>query len=319
MAVERRKILRYRRAIYQRPQSQRAPRTPATLEDNIHAAHSKITTSVRRIVVFEGGFTLQMRYARKRRNGGTLLHLAAYTEREPTSIVPGARGSTDDAPLSTAPPPDGAEYMDGDLLLLVSGNDVVVCANSLHEHKFEQYCASVFNEAELDPTASMFELAPVANANKIDIIENEGVKAITLDATMFAASANNVSRRSIRRTLDSGMLEVFRALFGKDAEFDEIRSKENLSAQLVVKFDSRRKGGELGQERIAQLAKRLIDEPSGGFRIQTRGNTTLGHDEIVLQKAVSIRAQGKTVQRDAAFAELAIYMEELRDAGHLEQ
>lgn len=319
MVLERRKVLRYRRAIHHRPQGRRPPRASATLEDNIQAAHSKITTSARRLVVFEGGFTLQMRYARQRRNVGTLLHLAAYTEREPTSIVPGVRGSTDDAPLSTAPPPAGAEYMDGDLLLLVSGNDVVFCANSLHERKFEQYCASVFNEAELDPTAAMFELSPVANANKLEIIENEGVKAITLDATLFAASADNVSRRSIRRTLNSGMLEIFRALFGQDAELDEIRSKDNLSAQLVIKFDSRRQGGELGQERIAGLAKRLIDEPNDGFRIQTKENTTFGHDEITLQKAVVIRAEGKTVQRDAAFAELGAYMEELRDAGHLEQ
>ncbi len=319
MAVERRKVLRYRRAIYHHPRGKKVPEDFPTLEDNIHAAHSKITTSARRLVAFEGGFTLQMRYARKRRNAGTLLHLAAYTEREPTSIVPGVRGSTDDAPLSTAPPPAGAEYMDGDLLLLVSGNDVVVCASSLHDHKFHQYCASMFNVAEIDPTATMFELAAVANANKLEIIENEGIKAITLDATMFAASADNVSRRSIRRTLNAGMLEVFRALFGKDAEFDEIRSKENLSAQLVIKFDSRRKGGELGQERIVNLAKRLIDEPGNGFRIQTRANTTFGHDEIVLQKTVTIRAEGKTVQRDAAFAELVNYMEELRNAGHLEQ
>jgi hypothetical protein len=209
--------------------------------------------------------------------------------------------------------------MDGDLLLLVSGNNVVFCASTLHERKFEQYCASIFNQAELDPTAAMFELAPVANANKLEIIENEGVKAITLDATMFAASADNISRRSIRRTLNSGMIELIHALFGKDAELDEIRSKENLSAQLVIKFDSRRQGGELGQERITDLAKRLIDEPTDGFRIQTKENTSFGHDEITLQKAVAIRAEGKTVQRDAAFAELAAYMEELRDAGHLER
>lgn len=318
MVSERRKALRYRRAIFHRPPNQKSAPALSTLEEYVHEAHSKITTSARRLAAFDGGFTLQMRYARQRRNLGTLLHLAAYTEKERASVVPAVRGSTDDAPLTTAPPPTGTEYMDGDLHLLVAGNDIIICASNLHERQFGLYCATIFNQAELDPVASMFEMAPVANANKLEIIENEGVKAITLDSSMFVASADNVSRRSLRRTLNSGMLEVFRALFGQDAEFDEIRSRENLSAQLVIKFDSRKKGGELGQERIDTLAKRLLDEPTDGFRIRTRGDSTLGHDDISLQKAVNVPADGKTVQRDAAFSALAAYFQELKDEGHLD-
>jgi hypothetical protein len=208
--------------------------------------------------------------------------------------------------------------MDGDLHLLISGNDVVACASNLHERQFGHYCTNIFNQAELDPMASLFDLAPVANADKLQIIEAEGVKEITLDSSMFLASAENLSRQSIRRTLNASMLEAFRALFGKDAGLDEIRSRENLSAQLVIKFDSRRKGGELGQERIDSLAKRLLDEPSDGFRIRTRGETSLGHDDISLQKIVKIAADGKTVQRDAAFSALAAYFQELKDEGHLD-
>jgi hypothetical protein len=209
--------------------------------------------------------------------------------------------------------------MDGDLFLLISDDDVIVCSSGLHEHKFTEYCVDVFHRAGLPPRASLFHLAPVANVNIMDVIAQEGVKQVSLGTSVFAASVEHARRKSLKRTLGAGVLDAFRAIFGQDPAFKDLDQQENLTAELVIKFDGRKKGGELGRERIERLAERLVAESAEGFKIKTGKDNTLAYDEVSLQKPVSVRAQGKTIQVDAAFSELVRYFIELKDAGHLER
>lgn len=317
MVKDRQKTLRYRRAVFLQPANGSAV-AAETLESYLRRAHRECSTVARRRAQFDGGYILEVRYARRRHNIGTFIHLAAYTEEEPASVVPRATGTEDEAPVSTTPPPRGADFMDGDLLLVVAGNEVLLCGTSLHESRFEHYCASIFNAIDLPPAASMFKLSPVADVDMVVVVENEGVKSISLDATAFSASIERAGRQSIRRNVSDGVQEIVRALFGSDDQLQDVYQRENVSAEIVFKFDKRKKGGEVGQERMAALATQLLDEPTDGFTIKTFGNTTLRHGDITLQKVVKIPANGKTVDRELAFHELAAYYNELKAAGQLD-
>jgi hypothetical protein len=316
MATMRTKSLRYRRAIFQTPPGK--PVRQKTLEEYVEEAHSALKNIVNRRAVTVEGITLECRASRRRRGVGMLVHVAAYTVREPASVVPQPRPEDDDAPVGTVPPPRGADYMDGDLLLLISRNDVIICSSSLHDRKFSDYCSDVFTNAGLPPVASMFRLMPVADADRLAVIEDEGVKQISLDATAFSATADHVTRKSVRRRVGQGMIDAFRAIFQNDPDLHDINELENVSAELVIKFDRRKKGGKLAQERLRSIAKQLVDESSDGFKITTFRDTTLGQEEVVLHKKVSVPADGKTVQREAVFRELLTYFQELKDDGHLE-
>ena len=287
------------------------------MEDYLVEAHDRLKNIVSRRVLLADGSTLECRASRRRKGIGHLIHIAAYTEKEPASVVPKAGADVDDAPVSTIPPPSDGEYMDGDLFLLVSGNDAVGCSSGLHEHKFQEYCADVFNRAGLQARTSMFRLTPVGNVDQIDVIAKEGVKQISLGTSVFEATVAHTRRHSMRRRLGEGVINALKAIFTEDLGLKEIESQENLSAELVIKFDARRKGGELGRRRIDKLAERLITESADGFKIKTFGNTTLGHDEVSLQKDVEIPAHGKSVQRDATFAQLVTYYSQLKHDGHL--
>lgn len=317
MATLKKKSLRYRRAVFVEKPGVRTGKHK-TLEEYVEAAHASLKNIVSRRITNFQGITIECRASRKKRGVGILLHLAAYTLHEPASVVPQPNPQDDDAPVGTVPPPRGADYMDGDLLLLVSENDVIMCSSSLHEHKFSEYCAGVFDKAGLPPDASMFNLMPVADADQLEVIEDEGVKQISLDTTAFTATANHVSRKSIRRKIGDGVMDVFRVIFADDPDLRDIDKLENLSAEMVIKFDRRRKGGELAQERIQSIAKQLVSEPTDGFKITTFRGTTLGHDQILLHKAINVPADGKTVQREAVFREMLTYFQELNDAGHTE-
>lgn len=316
MVKERQKALRYRRALFNRPRGQPAPRT---LEFYLEEAHGKFKTVATRRVELDGNFVIEVRHQQRRRGVGLLLHVTAYTREEPASVVPQVTARDDEAPISTTPPPNGTDFMDGDLHILVAGDDVIMCASGIRERKFEEYCSIIFDRAEFPPVAGMFHLEAVANANKLKVIEDEGVKEIKLDAVSYVATGQQLKRYSLRRTLRDEMLDTLRALFGDDPGVQDVADAENLSAQIVLKFDRRKKGGELSAERMSGLAKRLVDEGDEGFTIRTMGNTTLGYNQISLQRPAKIAAYGKTVQRDAAFRELVSYYTDLKNEGHLEE
>jgi hypothetical protein len=210
--------------------------------------------------------------------------------------------------------------MDGDMVLLVAGDDVVVCSSGLSERRFENYCVSIFAQAELPPVASMFHLRPVADADKLQLIEDQGVKEVVLDASAFEAeierAGGGVERQSLVRRLGDGILGALRNTFAEDPQLREISDRENLTAEVTFKFDGRKKGGEIGQRRIEEIAKAVLAEEPEGFKITTMDGTTLGHEAVTMTKSVKLIADGKSVQRDAAFQELVSYYQELHNAGH---
>jgi hypothetical protein len=316
--TQRRKVLRYRRAVFNGP----GKATAGSLEDYLTTAHKTFKTVDTRRATSSDGYTLEVRSHRHRRGVGVLLHLAAYTTAERASVVPLVAGAPE-APVSTVAPPARTEFMDGDLQFLIAGNDVVLCSNALRESRLGYYCSDVFSRAGLPPIASMFSLVPVADANALQLIENEGVKAISLRAASYEATGQRAHRKSarqtsVRREITDGLWERLSAIFENDPELSDIQERENLSAEIIVKFDGRKKGGEVGQERIETLAKRLLEDEEDGFTITTRKNNVLGHNDIALQKVVYVPAAGKSVQTDAAFHEMTVYYGELGADGHLD-
>ncbi len=95
---------------------------------------------------------------------------------------------------------------------------------------------------------------------------------------------------------------------------------ENITAELVLKFDRREKGDGKGQLRLQDIAKRVVeDEESDGFKIKTYNNDTLTAQEIVLRKIVKLEKNGKTVFHQDVWRCMSDYFNELRDKGILEQ
>lgn len=317
MPEEKSKVLRYRRALFVETEEE-GRENVGTLEEMLAAAHRKFTTIDQRRAAYEGGFTLEVRHAAKKRGIGTLLHLAAYTHEEPATIVPRVTG-TDSAPVAIVPPPRNADFMDGDLMALIAGNDVILCGNRLSDRNLERYCARMFDLSGFPPAAGMFRLEPVADTDALQVLENQGVKEIKLSVSAFDASVSRAQRKSLRRRIGADVWDEFLSFFGKDADLESIRQHENVSADVVFKFDRRKKGGELAAEHMEQFARSLVDEEEEGFKIRTFEGTVLGASSLSLQKKVSLVAYGKSVARESAFEALQAYYGELKDAGLLDR
>ncbi len=307
MPEEKTRTLSYRRAIFL------APEADKTLADYLTKAKKKIPGLIK--FTYDSGLVLEERHHRHKPEVGHFLHIVAYTPGEQASIVPHIPGD-----LCTAPPPEEADFLDGDIMVLIAGNHVTICANSLHEKKVERFLDKYFEVAAIESVSRHFNLSKVANINKIKMIEKQGVKEISLDASLFDASIQYSERTTIRKKLGGALLDEVKALFRKDDGTSDIQESENLTAHLILKYDGRRKDIAVGRQRLEDISKKIVEEEEEeGFTIKTVSGETLRGNDIALRKSVKIDKFGKSVWYDQTWRELEAYYRELFHSGLLDQ
>lgn len=306
MPARRDKTLHYRRAKW--------VHVGQTLESLIRQAVQQLPTAEdRKIEHGEDHFVICLR-TRRRQAGGVFLHLTADTPGEAASTVPRQLNHAD-LDVGAVPPPQDAEYMDGDAFLFVRDDHVCFCSSGMRDGGIQYFLARLFEKADLGHNAALFVLDKVADADKLALIEENGVKEIVLNASVFEA----VSHYNARRQEPVGMLRaVGQKLYSLLADDNEDR-QDNLSVQISIGADGRVHHNEdRGYNRLAELAEQLLDGVQDGdsFTIITKDGQKITAGKIILQKPASLPAAGKSVSRDAAWNELFGYYSEL-SANHL--
>lgn len=312
--MERNKTLSYRRAEFLSKKE-----GMKTLEKYLNDAHSKLKTIAERKIEGPGHPTLECRKHQKKDKLGTLLHIAAYTPGEQASVVPHeAVDVTGD--IKTTAPPKESDFMDGDIMALVVGNHVLLCATNLHEKKIQRYMMEIMEKAGIDKEGTIFGLTRVADINRIKLIEAQGVRSVNIEASLYDASIDHLERTTVTQKLGGGFMDHLKAFFSEDKTLVDLDEAENLSAHITLNFDSRRKGKTLGRERLESVAKQLLGEDDDeGFSIQTLTGEKIKGSSITLRKPVTLPKLGKSVYRTDAWKALEEYYYELKDNGLLEQ
>lgn len=308
---EKQKTLSYRRAEFLRP-------VKHTLERYLTTAHAQLTNIAQRRVEIPGQPILECRRHMLQQDLGILLHIAAYTPGEHASVVPRLRDAQD-GEVELTPPPENCEFMDGDIMVLVAGNHVLLCATNLHEKRAERYMTGIIEAAGLPRKAANFSLCRSADVDKLRLIQNQGVKAVNLDVSLFDASLDHVDRTTVRQQIGGNLMDQIKAMVFRDKTPEEIAAAENLTARVILTYDSRKKGMALGREGVEQLATQMLADDDEGFSIRTAGGQRIKGKDISLTKTVRIQKHGKSVFCSDAWRELEAYYYELRKAGLLEQ
>lgn len=112
--------------------------------------------------------------------------------------------------------------------------------------------------------------------------------------------------------------ESIRDLFRDDPRLADIGEKENITVRVEISYDRRKKGGAVGQQRMENLARHLIDDKEEGFRIVTREDKIIQPHELRIQQVLPLESFGNTVKREAAWGALEEFFSELRTTGALE-
>lgn len=276
---------------------------PSTLQQVIERLHRR---PGRRVQI--NGRTVECRAAQRLSQGWLGLYFVGFTPQDPVAIIQHAQPA-----MGLASPPEDTDFLDGELMILVAGSDVVVCRCGLPESIVSYYVESLAPEADLLSENVAFALKKRADVEKLALIEDEGVLRISLNAV--AGSAALSEALSPREQIGTGVWREVKALLGIETA-REYRPLEDLFAQVSIKFD-KRIGGRPEQTKITDIARILIEneDDDGGFMIETLTHRKLRGDDVVISKRVGLTDFGKTVAFSEALAEMAAFYGELSEEG----
>lgn len=291
---------------------------PPSLQDVLDEAHAHLSTTSERTFSYQEGKTVGLAWKQKR-NSHALGHLAYFVPDQPTSLVPIPSGHASDD-TDEHPPPPGTNFLEGDIFYLVRDDQVLLCPSETREAALSAYFESLVDRRLGRSLAAAMSLEPVAQYDKVRLLEQEGVKKLRLKASLYEASVDHLERTTVRKTLLGTFTDTLRDLFRGDEELQDIEAKENLMVRLEISFDSRKRGGRLGKRRIEEIADKVVrDGEKEGFSIVTGTGKILTPEEIRLSKQAYIRAHGRSVDRDDAWRKLEEYYRDLARAGALVQ
>lgn len=280
---------------------------PGSLEAVLQRVHRRFNTIRQRRARFEG----QIIEGRNVEHGRdiSLLHLVAYTPDDQISVVPRA-GNRAAADLALIDPPQNAEFLDGELMLLVRENDVAICRSNLGERAFAAYVHHLANESGMDGADAAFQLMKRADIDKIAMIQREGVKRVAMNSVAHAAAVDRAQRETVRETILGNVLDEVAALLGLEGDIPD--DAENLKVEVLFTFDKRR-GTEIDQRQLAYLAQQMLAEDEDeGFMIETLEGRRFRAQDIILSKPVRLNAYGKSVHYVDAWGELRAFYNELQ-------
>lgn len=283
-----------------------------SLESLLRHLHGRFKTIAERRALTDGQ-VVEGRNILRSRTGHTFLHFVAYTPDDKISVVPEA-GDVSDADLALVAPPKNADFLDGELMLLVKDNDVLMCRSDLSESAFLSYVSQLAQRARVSSVDSTFHLMKRADVDKLEMIRNEGVKSVSMNAIANEASITRLKRgrvehESFSKRVVGSVLEEISAILGLE---DDIPAEaENLKVEVLLSFD-KRKGTDIDQRQIEFIAEQMLaDEKNDGFAIETLTGRKIRADDIVLSKPVKFAAYGKSVQHKEAWAALRAFYDEL--------
>lgn len=326
------KKIYYRRAVW--GESGKSINIEKLLKD----AHDLHTTVGSR--TFEGNQGASIRGAsfEPHKDGGFFLQIAAYTPEQPTSTIDKSR-SKKHSTISAESPPEGKNYLDGEVFVFVRKNHIILCPSGSRENIVESYFYKILKKAGHTDVAETLDLNKVAKTSKINMIQNEGVKEISLGASLYEASRDYIESKEIDNNdpsikgLIANFTEDVKRVFSKDKKLNEIDEKENLNVKITIKFDgnkAKRKNnpidyGVSGKKRLAKTSDMLIREfeedydEDYSFKIVTGANNTITPEEIRVSDKKFIKTHGKSLDKRDAWDKLLEYYNELDTTGVLKQ
>ena len=243
------------------------------------------------------------------------LHVAAWTEGEPMSTVPHGRASGD---LDAQAPGDDFDFLDGDGMFLISRNDCLVTPSGLHPKTMEQYLRNLLARGGSPfERARMFQLLPIADSRVLPTLRDEGIKAVDLSFGQYMATATAPETRP-ETLIERLGLDVVLDLFTREEDRRRLAEAENVTAKLVVRLDTRKKG--LTPEEFSPMAQQIAENsPDDAVELVTNTGQRIRRGALVLRRPVRLRASAKTVSHNHAWEEMGNYLDDLVSSGAIER
>ena len=202
------------------------------------------------------GQVMEIRHRTANANGPVLIHFASHTPGAEGSLVPAA-GAAASGPLETIAPPKNKNFLEGALAALITDDHCLLCTAGLTHAALRFYIFSMIKSLELPKKAARFNLAAVANRDKISEIIDSGVKCVGTqwDARQPASCRGSIqSKRGTK--VKEALSKAVATLISQDQDLSKLIKEDhsNINTRLTVSF-KKRAHGHLSQTRsMTQLS-----------------------------------------------------------------
>lgn len=308
------RTLTYRRAVW-------SGSAPWSLREFVRLI-SELPHTEARTFPYKGEFLTGVAW--KNETGKTYGHIVQWAKDRATSTVEDPSPVLLETHTAEFPPPEGKQYVGGDITFLATGNHLLLCPSGAREAVVNYYLQAAADQLGFGIQYGRCNLEPVADIDKVGLIQREGVKSIRLDSSLYEATMlyeeEQREKESPRTVIFRNLGKALKDLLATDLGLPDITDKENVNVKLEISYDSRKKGGGLGRQRMEELAREVVEEEEddGGFRIVTNEGKMIRGDSLNIKYTLPVEASGNTVYRGAAWRALSDFYDRLRQSGALE-
>lgn len=258
----------------------------------------------------------------------TVFSVGVYEEGASANTITNPNLAGNELEADTIDAPVDREFLDGEGFVCVFGNHVIMSpAANLRSGVVNGFMESMLIRGGFEQAASAIDIHQIADIDKVNTIEEEGVKNIIVNASTYLTSLEYLKRvKPSTKTpnLLSKITHMVKSQLGPlcDDETDaEMIEKSGVNTKLVISHDSRVTGeaARQGHERVKETAKLLAGTDVSGYTIVTKRDTTLTEEDLVLKRVVKVPRHGKTVHLDKMWLSLVEVLVAYERKGILEQ
>lgn len=219
------------------------------------------------------------------------LHIASHNPGEEASTV--TKDAQEEGDLQRAPAPPGQDYLDGDAMMLINGNDVIVCVSDVSEPAVTAYLRDLIQKAGR-AESNNFDLRRTANPATMRTLIRDGVKSVNLNVSAFSATLPLAFNEgaAIGDQIRAGLNAVLATLVGGDRTPADLEREANLQTFIELKA---RGNNELGLAAAARTAENVLDSFHEGYEIVTKTGVRITPLEISVREQARFAANGTTV------------------------
>lgn len=185
-----------------------------TLETLLRNAHMTYSTVAKRTFKLGSGAEIKCANYSDKKGSHLLLQLASYVPDQPTSTI-SKNNKTSSSSIQAEPAPNGKDYLDGDVFVLVNDNHVILCLSGVRDSVVDIYFRKILNKSKTK--IETFTLDKVANISKVKMIQEQGVKELCLGASLYDASIEELDNKNLTMFgLTHSVAEQIKRIFAAD-------------------------------------------------------------------------------------------------------
>jgi len=238
------------------------------------------------------------------------LHIASHNPGEEASTV--TKDAKEEGDLQRAPPPPGQDYLDGDAMMLINGNDVIICVSDVSEPATIAYLRALMEKAGRTESNN-FELRRTANPATVRTLVRDGVKSVNLNVSAFSATLPLALNESVNIAdqIKAGLNTALSVLIGGDRTPADLEREADLQTSIELKA---RGNNELALAAAARTAENVLDSFYDGYEIVTKNGVRITASEISVKEQARFAANGTTVDHNDVWDHMDGFFARLIDA-----